>query len=104
MSEGAEVLALRKEVLLARSSLLRLKAASELGTLRETLTLPRTAMSVVASPRALSVLFGVLLLMAGRGRIAKLLRIAAGVAAIVKLARAFTAAKPAASEALDPGP
>jgi hypothetical protein len=84
MSSASELLALRKEVLLARSSLQRLKIARDAGALRESLRWPRAAAAVVASPQGRSVLFGALLLLAGRGRFARLVR---GTAAIVGLGR-----------------
>jgi hypothetical protein len=52
MSSASELLALRKEVLLARSSLQRLKSARAAGALRESLRWPRAAAAVVASPQS----------------------------------------------------
>ncbi len=90
VSESRQVLALRKEVLVARSALLRLKAASELAALRECLTLPRAALSIAASRPARSAVLGLVLWAAGRGKIARAVRIAAGVIALAKLAATLT--------------
>ncbi len=101
------MLALRKEVLLARSALQRLTLARDVQALREGLRWPRAAAAIASSPASRSLLLGALVLLAGRGRIARLLRnvgLALGVArlgvALFAHSRASqppTAAEPPAS-------
>lgn len=86
MGRNAELLALQKEVLLARSKLQRLRLAHELGILREQVRLPR-GMAFVQSSQVRAFGFGALLLLLGRSRLGRLVRIAAVVTAGVKLAR-----------------
>jgi hypothetical protein len=87
MSSGRELLALRKEVLVARSSLQRLRIARDLGALRESLRWPQAAAAIAGSPPGRSVLFAALLLLARRGRLVRLVRgIAMGVA-VARLVR-----------------
>lgn len=93
MNSPRELLALRKEVLVARASLQRLKIGGELDALRESLRWPRAVAAIAASPQGRSVLFGLLLLLAGRGRVARLVRAGAGAVALVKLVSMF--ARPA---------
>ncbi|MGZ5039731.1 MAG: hypothetical protein ACXWBQ_03235 [Usitatibacter sp.] len=81
-------------MLVARASLQRLKVSRELDALRESLRWPRAVAAVAASAPARSVLFGALLLVLGRGRVAKLVRVAAGAVALVKLVGMFTRPAP----------
>lgn len=90
MGSAREFLALRKEVLVARASLQRLKIGVELDALREDLRWPRFAVAIAASPPGRSALLGALLLVAGRGRATRLIRIAAGALALAKLASTLT--------------
>lgn len=86
MSESREILALRKDLLVARAQLQRLKIARQAGELRESLNWRNAATTLATSPsRAL--VFGLLLLVAGRGRMANLLRIGAGVVALARVFR-----------------
>lgn len=86
MNESREILALRKDLLVARAQLQRLKISRQVGELREGLNWRNAATTLTTSPsRAL--LFGLLLLVAGRGRMASLLRIGAGVMALAKVFR-----------------
>ena len=84
MNSERELLALRKDVLVARSSMLRLKAASELQSLLHGLTGREVAGSIAASPKARSAIFASLLLFAGSRRMGRLLRMAAVALAVAK--------------------
>ncbi len=86
MGRAADNLALRKQVLLARSAMLRLKAVHEADAVRERLRWPRAVTAIAASSRGRSALFGLLMLLAGRGRLARLVGGAAAIVAVVKLA------------------
>jgi hypothetical protein len=86
MNESREILALRKDLLVARAQLQRLKIARQAGELRESLNWRNAATTLATSPsRAL--VFGLLLLVAGRGRMASVLRIGAGVVALARVLR-----------------
>lgn len=77
---------MRKQVLLARSSLDRLQIAHEAAAARESTRWPRIGIAF-ASAAGRSVLFGLLASMiVGRGRAARLLRGAAIAVALAKLA------------------
>lgn len=89
MTSSRELLALRKEVLVARAALQRHKIGHDLDLLREDLRWPRAVAAIASSPPVRSALFGVLLLVVGGGRLARLVRAAAGLVAIVKLAGMF---------------
>lgn len=93
MNSPRELLALRKEVLVARASLQRLKVGHELEALREGMRWPRAVAAIATSPPVRSLLFGLLLLVVGRGRVARLVRLGAGAVALAKVAGAF--ARPA---------
>ncbi|HXZ48832.1 MAG TPA: hypothetical protein VEG27_07405 [Usitatibacter sp.] len=96
MSDRRDLLALRKEVLVARCSLQRLRLTGEAARLRESLSWPRAVAAAVASSRARSALFGLLWAVARGGRVARILRIAAIALGVAKVARALlAAAKPA---------
>ena len=90
MSRQADLLALRKEVLVARSSFLRLKAAAEVQSVRESLTFREIGGAMAASSGIRSALFGALLLFAGSRGLGKLLRMAAVALAIAKAATLAT--------------
>ena len=90
MSSGRELLALRKELLVARSTMLRLKAAREAQALRESLTLRQMAASLRESPQARSALFGALLLALGGSRLRRMLRLAAFAVGVARAVSAFT--------------
>jgi hypothetical protein len=77
-------------MLLARGSLQRLKIGLELDALRASLRWPRVAEAILASPQGRSASIGLLLLLVGRGRLARLVRVVAGALALVKLAGALS--------------
>jgi hypothetical protein len=86
MNESREILALRKDLLVARAQLQRLKIARQAGELRESLSW-RNAASTLATSPSRALVFGLLLLVAGRGRMASVLRIGAGVVALARVFR-----------------
>lgn len=88
MSESREILALRKDLLVARAQLQRLKIARQAGELRESLSWRNAATTLASSPGR-SLVFGLLLLVAGRSRVANLVRIAAGAVTLAKVAGVF---------------
>jgi hypothetical protein len=71
------MLALRKEVLLARGSLQRLRLAQEAGALRESLRWPRAGAAIVQSLPVRSAIVGLLLGVAGHSRAIRWLTLAA---------------------------
>ncbi len=87
MSRHQELLALRRDVLVARSAMLRLRAARDVHALRESLTFSGIAASVGSSTRARSMLFGTLLVVLGGKGLARGLRIAAAILTGAKLVR-----------------
>ena len=88
-----ELLALRREVLVARASLQRATIAREVEELRGSLRWPQAAASIAASPLARSLAFGALVLVVGRGRLARLVRLAAAAVGALKLASALARRK-----------
>ena len=87
MNRRLELLQLRREVLVARSTMLRLRAARDVQALHESLSFSGIATSVTTSTRARSMLFGTLLVVLGGRGLAKALRLAAAVLAGAKLLR-----------------
>jgi len=67
MSREPELLALRKEMLIARASVERVRMAQQLGTLHEELRPGRIARSVLGSARTHAMLLGLLPLLVRRG-------------------------------------
>ena len=88
MSEKLEVLAARKQLLVARSTLCRLQLVHESHALRRSLTTPRGIFSIATSAPVRPLLFSALLLVAGRSRFARLLRGAMMVLTVIKIVRA----------------
>jgi len=80
-----ENLALRKELLLARSSLCRLKIRYQASTLRESFTWRRVGSAVAGSPPARDALFILAAEGLGRYRVARWLAFAARALAIAKI-------------------
>ncbi|HEX7559981.1 MAG TPA: hypothetical protein VF386_12330 [Usitatibacter sp.] len=89
---GRELLADRKALLLARSSLYRLSLAREGELLRESLRWRNLASSARHSGALRPLVFGALLLMAGRSRLARVLGVAARIIAIMKTVQALRGA------------
>jgi hypothetical protein len=87
MSRNRELLALRRDLLVARSAMLRLRATRDVQALRESLTFSRIASSAAGSAPARSMLFGTLLVVLGRTGFSRALRIVAAVLAGAKLVR-----------------
>lgn len=86
MNESHEILALRKDLLIARARLQRLKVARQVGDLRASLNWRNAATTLASSPgRAL--VFGLLLLVAGRGKVASLVRVGTSVVALARMFR-----------------
>ena len=86
MNSAAELLALRKQVLVARSAMLRLRAARDVQALRESLACPRVAASIAGSAPGRSALFGALLLLAGGRRLARFVRLTAVAVTVARVA------------------
>lgn len=93
MSSGRELLALRREALVARGAVQRARAASELTALRKGLSLPRAAAAVAASAQGRSALLASLLFLTRGTRLARVARTAIAVVAVVQVARAFVRAR-----------
>jgi hypothetical protein len=89
VSDSREALALRKDLLAARASLQRLTLAREAVRLRESLGWQRTAAAIATLPAARSLLFGLVLLVAGKGKVARLVRIAGAAIGLARLALAL---------------
>jgi hypothetical protein len=85
----SELLAGRKVLLLARSSVYRLELARESDLLRQSLQWRNLASSAKGSGAVKPLIFGALMLVAGRSRIARLLGVAARIIAIVKTVQAL---------------
>jgi hypothetical protein len=103
VSESREILALRKDLLIARGTLQRLKIAQEAGRLRESLGWRRAAAALTTSPGR-SLAFGLLMLVAGRGRLARLLRITAVGISLVKLSGLLRSPPAPPAAGLPPAP
>lgn len=80
-------LAERKQLLLAQSRLHRLEVQAHLAGLRQSFTRPKTIASIALSSPLRPLAFSALLAIAGRGRLAKMLKTAMTVIAAVKAAR-----------------
>jgi hypothetical protein len=94
MNRQRELLAMRKELLVARSTLLRLKAARDVQALREGLSLRGIATSFGESREARTAVFGALLLALGGRRLRRWLRVAAIAVGVAKAVSAFRALAP----------
>ena len=88
MSDPGDNVEERKRQLIARSTLYRLTLQRDIEVLRQSLHSPKALLSFAALPPVRSLLFGSLLLLAGRGGVARLLRGAMTVLALVKAGRA----------------
>lgn len=85
MSSQSEMLAARKSLLVARSSLDRLTMVREVDALREGLQWRRVGAAMATSAPVRPVILGALVLLAGRKRIAKAIGLATQAIMLVKL-------------------
>ena len=88
MNERRGEMSARKELLLARSRLHRMRMQHEARALRSALTTPRGMLAIASSSPLRPLLLSGLLMVAGRGRAARIVKIAMSVLTVVKLARA----------------
>lgn len=86
MNDRLANLAGRKELLIARSRLHRLQLQHQTRSLRRSIARPATMLSLAASAPVRPLLFSALLFIAGRGRMARILRGAMAALAIAKAA------------------
>jgi hypothetical protein len=92
MSRSLELLALKKQLLVTRASVQRLRIAQQLGELREEVRLPRLARQVIGSSRAQGALFTLIAAVVGRrGRVGRWLRAAALAVSVARFARSMLA-------------
>jgi hypothetical protein len=101
MNRERERLAMRKELLVARSALLRLEAVRDVQALREGLTLRAVATSIGASREARTAVFGALLMALGGRRLRRWLHVAAiavGVARAVSVFRSLAPRRATSAE------
>jgi hypothetical protein len=89
MNSDMELLALRKQVLVARVTLQRLEAAAAVGELRDSFRWPRAAAAIAGSTPGRSLLASLLLLVARRGGFARIAGVAGVALALIQLARSF---------------
>lgn len=85
MSRADEELALRKEILVARSSLTRLQVRQEALLLRHSLSWRRVGAAAAASPAARDAVFLLAAAGLGRSRVARWLAVAGRILAVVRL-------------------
>lgn len=96
MSPRDDVLALQKEVLLARSALYRLRIHRDVAQVRDGLSLARAGTALAGSARFREVALGLAATGLGGGRIARLIALAGRAVVIARLALAlYRAARPA---------
>jgi hypothetical protein len=89
MSRSLELVALRKELLVTRASVQRLRLAHQMGVLREELRLPRLAKGAMSSTAARGAIWPLVLMVAGRGRLGRWLRGAALAMSVAAMASRF---------------
>jgi hypothetical protein len=88
MREPAEVLALRKEVLIARSTLCRLKIRRDAAAVRGTLSPARAGMALAGAAPVRELGLGLLLAGLGGGRVARLIALAGRAVILARVALA----------------
>jgi hypothetical protein len=108
MNGPAELLALQKEVLLARSSLCRLKIRRDMGRMRESLSFGGVASGIAASGTARELAVGLLLTGLGGRRVSRVVAFAGRVLVVARIALAAfgmvrPGPKPAEARAEPPG-
>jgi len=87
MNKSLENLALRKQLLQARSALCRLRIRHEINTLHDSLSWTRAGVMAVKALPLRSALFGLVLSSVSHGRLSRLLALAARTLFLVRLAR-----------------
>jgi hypothetical protein len=93
MSRRQELLTLRKELLIARASVERLRMAQQLGVLHEELRPARVARSVLGSARTHAMLLGLLPLVVRRGRMGRWARRASIALSVARTVMGFVRAR-----------
>lgn len=88
MNKSAELLALQKEVLLARSSLCRLKIRRDMGRMRESLSFGAVAPGIAASGPARELALGLLLSGLGGRRVSRVVAFAGRALVFARIALA----------------
>lgn len=88
MSESQELLAIRKDLLVAQSSLYRLKVARDAARVRESLSPGGVGAAIAGSGPARNVALGLLLAGLGSGRVSRLIRLASRALVVARLALA----------------
>jgi hypothetical protein len=103
VSRRGDELAARKQLLLARSSLYRSSVEVHALELRHSLSARRAVLAIGAMAPVRSFLFAALLRVAGRGRTARVLRVALGAIAVAKAAQVLLGSLRAGSHAASHG-
>lgn len=85
MNDSDELLALRKEVLVARSGLYRLRVGRDVAAIRSGLSLSRAASAIAGSGTGRELALGLLVSGLGGGRVARILATAGRVLVIARL-------------------
>jgi hypothetical protein len=88
MNDELRLLATRKQLLVARSRLHRLELIHETRALRRSMARPATWLSI-GSPAARPLFAGALMLLIGRHRLSRLLRVATAAIAIARVVLAL---------------
>ncbi|NJD87897.1 MAG: hypothetical protein FIB05_07775 [Betaproteobacteria bacterium] len=88
MSESKDLLAIRKDLLVAQSSLYRLKVVRDAARVRESLSLGHVSSAIAGSSTAREVALGLLLTGLGSGRVSRLFRLASRTLVVARLALA----------------
>ncbi len=88
MSESPELLAIRKDLLVAKSSLYRLKVARDVELVRESLSPGSVGKAIAGSAPAREMVLGLLLTGLGGGRVSRLVRLASRALVVARLALA----------------
>jgi hypothetical protein len=88
MNDSRELLALRKEVLVARSGLYRLRVRRDVAAIRDGLSFSRAGAAVAGSGPGRELALGLLVSGLGGGRVARILATAGRVLVIARLALA----------------
>lgn len=106
MSKPAELLALQREVLLARSSLCRLKIQRDAIRLRQSVSLGQVGTAIAGSAPARELVLGLLLSGLGGRRVSRIVAFASGTVAVARIALAafgmLRSARPAAGDTSAP--